>query len=144
MKQFNQKGFTLIELVIIIAIIGIIMGGVVSAFVFGLNFFTEEDSAITRQEDLRRVAVLFEKDIRQSATQTVTSSGTCAYIDAIAYCLIGTDIVKDGAIISKNVDSFSVVVGPDGSYIDLSLSSTLDKRNQDVNLSTRIYLRKGD
>lgn len=144
MSKLSNKGFTLIELVIIMAILGIILGVVVSVFAFGLNFFSDEDSAIVRQEDLRRVAVIFEKDVRKSASQIVTTSGQCANIDTTIYCLDGNSVKKDGIVISKNIDNFSVYVDPAGSFIDISLSSTVDNRNQDVDLSTRIYLRKGD
>jgi len=138
----NKNGFTLLELVIVIIILGIIMGGVVSAFAFGLNFYTDEDSSIDRQENLRFVAVSFEKDIRKSPTQIVVVSGACASFDSIQYCLVGNTIERNGNVIAENVDEMTITHG--GTFLDLELSSTPDDRSNDVNISTRIYLRKGD
>lgn len=138
----NKKGFTLLELVVVIIILGIIMGGVVSAFAFGLKFYTDEDSSIDRQANLRFVAVNFEKDIRKSPTQIVDVTGACASFDSIQYCLVGNTVEKNGVAIAENVDGMTITHG--GTYLDLDLSSTPDERNNDVNISTRIYLRKGD
>ena len=136
----NKKGFTLLELIIVIVVMGIIMGGVVSAFAFGLNVYTDENSSVDRQENLRLVAVTFEKDFRKSTTQSVTVSGSCATIGtSITYCLEGTNVKRNGVVIAKHVDQMSITSS--GTYFDLNLSSTPDDRNIDVDISTRIYLR---
>ena len=44
------KGFTLIELIIVIALIAIISAGMVKIVTFSTSFFASEDSDIIRQE----------------------------------------------------------------------------------------------
>jgi len=139
----NQKGFTLLEIMVVIIILGIILGALTSAFAFSLNFFSEEDSQIVRQESLRFVSIQLEKDIRKSL-QVVTVSGSCTSIGSIDYCLVGNQVTREGAMIAENIDIFSVTLAPDNSYIDLVLSSTVDDRGNDVSVNTRIFLRKGD
>lgn len=139
----NKKGFTLIEIVIVMAILGLLLGGLLSTFIFSLNFFSEEDSQIVRQENLRFVSVEFEKDIRKS-DQIVTVSGSCVAIGSIDYCLSANQVTREEVVIAKNIDVFTVLLDVDGAYINLSLSSTNDDRGNDVSITTRIYLRKGD
>lgn len=138
----NKKGFTLIELIIVIVVIGIIMGGVVSAFAFGMQFFSDEDSSIGIQENLRFVAVNFEKDVRKSTSQSVTTSAPCATIDTVVYCLVGTNIERNSVVIAHDIAAF--IVYSTIEYIDLEISSIADDRGNDVSISTRIYLRRGD
>lgn len=57
----RKKGFTLIELVIVMAIIVIAMSTLTSVVVFATNYYQDEYSESVTQEDLRLVAVLMEK-----------------------------------------------------------------------------------
>ena len=53
MKKMAKKGFTLIELVVVIAIIGIIGGSVTSLLIFGYNVFGQVNEDFQAQVDLR-------------------------------------------------------------------------------------------
>ena len=49
----NKKGFTLIELIIVISIIGLIGGGIVSLLVFGFDVFGMANRDFDVQSDMR-------------------------------------------------------------------------------------------
>lgn len=53
MKKINKKGFTLIELIVVITIIGLIGGSVTSLLVFGYNVFGRVNEDFQAQVDLR-------------------------------------------------------------------------------------------
>jgi len=139
----NKKGLTLIELLVAIAVLGFVLAGVTTIVAFASKFFSEEDSSIIRQENLRIVTVNFEKDVRKS-DQNVTENNGCILIDSITYCLVGNDITRNDAIIAKEIDTFDVNLAGDGSYLDLLVITTADERGKTMQAETRIYLRKGD
>lgn len=61
----NQKGFTLIELVITMLVLVIVFGMLAGLVGFATRFYSDESSQVRRQEALRLFAVTFEKDVRK-------------------------------------------------------------------------------
>ncbi|MEA5018232.1 MAG: type II secretion system protein [Erysipelotrichaceae bacterium] len=139
----KRKGFTLIELVIVIALIGIISAAMVTVVRFTSQFFKSEDSKIARQENVRIVAVNFEKDIRKSH-QTLSIDGGCVITNDQEYCLVDDKIYRNNIRIASQIADFQVTIADDLTYLDLAIISTPDERGDIVIAQTRIYLRKGD
>ena len=139
----NKKGMTLVELLVAIAVLGFVLAGVTTIVSFASKFFSEEDSSIVRQENLRIVTVNFEKDIRKS-DQNVTENSGCVLIGSITYCLVNNEITRNDVIIAKEIDTFDVNLAADGTYLDLLVITTPDERGKTAQAETRIYLRKGD
>ncbi len=139
----NIKGFTLIELIIVIALITIISAGVVGIVVFSTDFFKSENSDIIRQENVRIVTVNFEKDIRKSNQEVIQADG-CVNVNAVEYCLTNNIIYRDGLQLAKNISLFEIDIAGDGSFLDLLVVSTPNDEGSEVSAETRIYLRKGD
>lgn len=61
----NKKGFTLIELIITMMVLGVVLSILTGIVSFATTFFRDESSQVNRQESLRIIAVNFEKDIRK-------------------------------------------------------------------------------
>ena len=138
-----KKGFTLIELIIVIAIISIISLGVMNIVLFLTRFFSNEDADITRQNNVRIVVVNFEKDVRKS-DQQVSVIDDCVNVNSISYCLINQAIYRDSLMIADNIGVFDVVLATDNTYLDIVVESTADSDGETSTAQTRIYLRKGD
>ncbi len=139
----DKKGFTLIELIIVIALITIISAGVVGIVIFSTDFFKSEDSDIVRQENVRIVTVNFEKDVRKSNQEVVQADG-CVNVNTVEYCLTNNIIYRDGIQLAKNISLFDIDIAVDGSFLDLLVVSTPNDEGDEVSAETRIYLRKGD
>jgi len=141
--KLNKKGMTLIELVVVMAVLGLVLSGVTIIIGFASNFFSEEDSSIIRQENLRLVTVNFEKDVRKS-NQDVSENSGCVLVGTINYCLSDNDITRNGLKIAEEIATFDVSLASDDSYLDLLVVTTPDERGNTAQAETRIYLRKGD
>lgn len=141
--KLNKKGMTLIELVVVMAVLGLVLSGVTIIIGFASNFFSEEDSSIIRQENLRLVTVNFEKDVRKS-NQDVSENSGCVLVGTINYCLSDNDMTRNGLKIAEEIATFDVSLASDDSYLDLLVVTTPDERGNTAQAETRIYLRKGD
>ena len=64
MKKMNKKGFTLLELIVVITIIGLIGGSVTSLLVFGYNVFGQVNEDFQAQVDLRSSLQELSKTMR--------------------------------------------------------------------------------
>ncbi|MBV1708379.1 MAG: VWA domain-containing protein [Erysipelothrix sp.] len=64
MKRLNNKGFTLLELIIVITIIGLIGGSLTSLFVFGLDVFGMANRDYQIQSDMRMALEQTNKMVR--------------------------------------------------------------------------------
>lgn len=139
----NKKGFTLIELIITITILLIVLGLVTSLVTFFTRFYSDENSQLSRQENLRLLALQIEKDIRQS-DQVVTEASGCYFIGStspIKYCKVGTDVTRNDNVIAREIEVFSLGIQEDTNYLDLEIEAIADTRGSVVNIETRIFLR---
>ncbi len=136
--KMDRKGFTLIELVIVIAIVGIVSLGIVNIVSYSMNIVSKETVNIDQQTDVRIVLVNFEKDLRRS-NQEVTKVDDCVYVNSISYCLDNHSLTRDDIVLANNIEVFEVSVST--TFIDINVVSIADKEGNTSAADTRIYLR---
>jgi type IV pilus assembly protein PilW len=77
MKHFSKRrsdfGFTLIEMLIAIAVSGIVLAGLVSVFMTTNRAYTHQDETATLQQNLRVARINLERDIRMAGCGFGTS-----------------------------------------------------------------------
>ncbi|MDP3972018.1 MAG: prepilin-type N-terminal cleavage/methylation domain-containing protein [Candidatus Nanopelagicales bacterium] len=71
----RDGGFTLVELTISIAILGIVMAGVTAAMLLALKSTTESKLALGESADLQFGALYFPRDVRSADTVRIPSVG---------------------------------------------------------------------
>ena len=65
----NKRGFTLIEVLVVLLITSILLGVIYLVFNQSVSTFTKEESRVENQQSLRQAALVIEKDIRESDQQ---------------------------------------------------------------------------
>ncbi len=110
-----KKGFTLVELLVAMAVSAIVLLGVISMFSSILKAEDQLDSYVQAQDSVRIISITVEKDIRTSSQQIVISnSGTCTIIEdtnaleVIEYCLSNKNLTRNDQHIGSNIKVFSV------------------------------------
>ena len=76
-RRRASSGFSLVEMVVAVAILGIVIAGVMETFVVQNRAYTVVDETTEAQQNLRAISYLIERDLRstgfmvEGATQAV-------------------------------------------------------------------------
>jgi prepilin-type N-terminal cleavage/methylation domain-containing protein len=109
----NNSGFTLVELIVTIAIAGILMTAIGSVFVFGSNMvnttqskFDEHSAALQLQNNIKtKVQYADSLKIYKSASDTVT-----AFANNTHNLYFSNGLISDGASLQSTMASYSYIV----------------------------------
>lgn len=108
MMRLNSKGFTLIELMIAVAISGIIIAGIITTFVSMRASYYVQDEVSAMQQNLRAGFDMMAHDIRAAGYDPSKVSGTGA---GATIALVGKgrlrltmDLNGDGDVVDANED----------------------------------------
>lgn len=159
----NRKGFTLVELVIVMAILSTLLSAASYVVVFATNFYADERDESISQQNVRLIAVNFEKDVRRFVndinlyfTSTVgditrielgdtTSTDYSVYIFTSSTRQVERIYYQSGSSVStsyENIESFTAVLNTDANpYVQLSIIPIEDNRATNNDILTDIYLR---
>ena len=87
-STLNKKGVTLIELLIVLVISGIVIGGIYKVFIAQTRAYTVQDQVAEVQQDVRGAMEIIVRDVRMAGFQT-SSFGNAA--------IANTPIIPDAA-----------------------------------------------
>lgn len=144
--NLNNKGFTLLELMIGLIVFTLIGAGLTTIFVSGLKFYSEEKSQVENQFSVTEISTLFEKDIRQ--TISVTSSLNCLNLigdtNTIQYCINPSTktLSRNTNVIGHGINTFTVLI--QGNQVKITLKTDPDLRLTENTLTLEYFLREGN
>lgn len=143
----HRKGFTIVELIIVLTLLGIVLGVGYNLFFYGENTFRKGSNKYQLQSDVRLASDFISEEIRNAVEVDIISLPITAqtgyhyiYLDGsiIKYLYNGntenktTAIMNNQAIFSIRKDSSNK------NFLKITLKGKLD--GQEYDLETEIYL----
>lgn len=145
----KNRGYTLIEVVVVAAIIAVMLSGVYVIFDQGVKMFAKDRTQVANQESIRTVMTSIEKKIRKADAPTPLQivSG-CLVIYSITttntYCQTGNSITLNGNVILDRISTFTATISLSNSLnVTISISSIADSMGQVNSLTETYNVRKG-
>jgi len=151
--KYNQKGFSLIEMMVVVVILGLIVLGLVTFFTGGTKSWVAGQSQLEAQRNARQAMDIMVREIREGNTfaigagnESVTISYLSSFVkDPVTYKLSGTVIEREVNSVSSplinNVKTVSFTY-TDSSKVHIILEIDIDKDdNPDITLNTDVNLR---
>jgi prepilin-type N-terminal cleavage/methylation domain-containing protein len=154
-KIKNQKGFSLIEMMVVVVILGLIVLGLVTFFTGGAKSWVSGQSQLKAQREARQAIDRMVREIRHGELVTNNSINNISVdIPAlggadseynVTYKLSGTIIEREVNSVSSpminNVKKLEFIY-PDASKVHILLEVDVDNdENPDITLNTDVNLR---
>jgi prepilin-type N-terminal cleavage/methylation domain-containing protein len=77
MTAYRKSGFTMVEMMVAVGILGIVMAGVMQTFVVQNRAYSVVDETTEAQQNLRAISYLLERDLRATAFMLPEGSSAC-------------------------------------------------------------------
>ena len=144
----KQRGFSLIEMMVVVVILGLIVLGLVTFFTGGARSWMSGQSQLEAQRNARQAMDIMVREIREGdsiASGSNTTSVTINYLtlgkSSVTYSLSGTIISRGGTPLINSVKTLNLTY-PDPSKVHIILEIDVDADgNPDITLDTDVNLR---
>ncbi|WP_161993100.1 prepilin-type N-terminal cleavage/methylation domain-containing protein [Sediminibacillus terrae] len=135
----NNKGFTLVELLAVLALLGLIITLAGSVSWFGQKQYTNQLEETKQQSEVRLALKQITKDVRQADSLTVTNNQL--ELDEIVYRLEDGLLLRDGRMVAEGIADFLVKSTERGTGVKLKIKGASDA-HQLSEVSTVLYIRE--
>jgi prepilin-type N-terminal cleavage/methylation domain-containing protein len=142
----HKQGFTLIELIVAMAIFAIIGSVLVTIFVAGVKYFSDERSQLINQGNISVISGALEADTRKTSSMAI--SGSCLVLTkstaSSTYCLNTTthQYTRDNVVIGDRIASVTYTISLN--KLTLNILTIADQRGVQNTITMTYYLREGN
>lgn len=146
----NKKGFSLIEMMVVVVILGLMVLGLVTFFTGGVKSWVAGQSQLTAQRNARQAMDRMVREIREGENFAIgadNDSVTISYLskDPVTYKKSGIIIVREvNSIPSPLIDNVKTLsfTSTDSSKVHVILEVDVDNDGKpDITLDTDVNLR---
>jgi prepilin-type N-terminal cleavage/methylation domain-containing protein len=106
----GKKGFTLVEMLIVVSLIGVAALLMYSFFGQGFNLYAIESKSADEQADLRQVLSDITNKARLTPPESITYDLGTLNIGSNAYKLESGKITRNGTMIADDISAFNVSI----------------------------------
>src|SRR5690554_1071819 len=124
----NNKGFSLIELIIAMALVAMVTAVAYGVYISGITSFSRESANVSNQAGVRQALSYISKEIRKA--NEVNISGDTLILDGFEYELVDNIIKKDNNNMFYNIAEFSAI--KDGTKLKLEIMSTPNPDGENI------------
>ena len=142
----QQKGFSLIELMVVVVILGIIVLGLVTFFTGGAKSWVAGQSQLEAQRNARQAMDRMVREIREASVITTNDDKKIIFntpwVTGITYELLSNTIYRNSIPLINNVSNFDFDYSTDLSKLHILLEVDVDDdNNPDITLNADVSLR---
>ncbi|TCT16903.1 prepilin-type N-terminal cleavage/methylation domain-containing protein [Natranaerovirga pectinivora] len=136
---FNKKGVTLIEIIVVIAIISIVFTLGFSFFSMFINSFFKQADIIDSQRAVNGIIRELDREIRRVDINDISILDNGISVGSLDYKMQGDTLLKNGSILNRGITDFFVTkVGN-----KITINITIDgKHENSINMEHVIYIRE--
>ena len=144
-KNNNNKGFSLIEMMVVVTILGLIVLGLVTFFTGGAKSWVAGQSQLEAQRNARQAMDIMVREIRE-ASEITTNNDTeiifdTPWVTGITYKLLNNTINRNNIPLINNVSNLDFDY-PSLSKVHILLEVDVDNDGKpDITLNTDVNLR---
>jgi prepilin-type N-terminal cleavage/methylation domain-containing protein len=126
----RQKGFSLVEMMVVVAILGLIVLGLVTFFTGGAKSWVAGQSQLEAQRNARQAMDIMVREIRE-ASEVTTNNDTeiifdTPWVTGITYKLLSNTINRNNIPLINNVSNLDF---DNDSKPDITLNTDVNLRN---------------
>lgn len=142
----QQRGFSLIELMVVVVILGIIVLGLVTFFTGGAKSWVAGQSQLEAQRNARQAMDRMVREIREASKITISNDTKIVFDTpwetSITYELLINTINRNNNPLINNVSNFDFDYSADSSKVYILLEVDVDDdNNPDITLNADVSLR---
>lgn len=104
--KFNQKGITLLELLVVLIISGIVIGGIYRLFIAQTRAYTVQDQVVEVQQNVRSAMDILLRDMRMAGFDDDNPSSTITIANPVAYPLSDNSITISYEYFDRNLAQY--------------------------------------